>query len=152
MSQQNRRREPGRLDAGTLALFAAVGVAMAIVGVLWGAVSIGSAMAGVNPDLNSNPFVVVLDLFRARLTWPAESTVAAIALSVVVLVAAIGIGVLVGRLRRSSTRVDRSAAYLARGRDLDELSRRGAERTAARLGVKGAPGIPLGRCSRCGST
>ena len=56
-----------------------------------------------------------------------------------------GIGILIGRVRRKRTRVDRSAAYLARGRDLSELGRKGATRTAQRLGVHGTPGIPIGK-------
>jgi len=133
------------MDASTVALFVVMGIVLVVVGVLWGAVTIGSSIEGVNPGLSRNPFTVVADLLRGRLTWPLTSTVAAIALGIVAVAIAVAIAASVTRARRQQTRVDRSASYLARGRDLDELSRQGAARTAARLGVTGAPGIPLGR-------
>ena len=82
-----------------------------VVGVVWGAVALGSRIDGVNPDLTRNPLEVIFGLIRGRVVWPASSTC------------------------RSFFGVPRPR------RDLQELSRKGATRTAARLVVQGTPGI-----------
>ncbi|MCA0180387.1 MAG: TraM recognition domain-containing protein [Actinobacteria bacterium] len=145
MSQTNRRPEPGRVDSTTILIGIVVVLALCIVGVLWGSVTIGSRLDGVNPSLTRNPLEVVFGLIRGRVVWPASSTWLTVVFAVILLAIATGLGILIGRVRGKRTRVDRSAAYLARGRDLSELGRKGASRTAQRLGVQGAPGIPLGR-------
>ncbi|HOW02281.1 MAG TPA: TraM recognition domain-containing protein, partial [Rhodoglobus sp.] len=118
---------------------------LGVVGVLWGSVTIGSRLDGVNPTLTRNPLEVVFGLIRGRVVWPASATWLTVVFAVILLAIATGLGVRIGRVRSKRTRVDRSAAYLARGRDLSELGRKGASRTAQRLGVQGTPGIPLGR-------
>lgn len=145
MSQPNRKREPGALDGTTVAVGIILALLIAVVGVIWAAVALGSRLDGVNPDLTRNPLEVVFSLLRGRVVWPPSSTALAIVFSVIAVAIVAGVGVLVSRVGRRRTRVDRSSAYLARGRDLEELSRKGAGRTAARLGVTGTPGIPLGR-------
>lgn len=145
MSQPNRKREPGALDGTTVAVGIILGLLIAVVGVIWAAVALGSRIDGVNPDLTRNPLEVVFGLIRARVVWPPSSTALAIVFGAIAVAIVAGIGVLVSRGGRRRTRVDRSSAYLARGRDLEELSRKGAGRTAARLGVTGTPGIPLGK-------
>jgi type IV secretory pathway TraG/TraD family ATPase VirD4 len=145
VSQPNRKREPGALDGTTVAVGIILGLLIAVVGVIWAAVALGSRIDGVNPDLTRNPLEVVFGLIRARVVWPPSSTALAIVFGAIAVAIVAGIGVLVSRGGRRRTRVDRSSAYLARGRDLEELSRKGAGRTAARLGVTGTPGIPLGK-------
>ncbi len=145
MSQTNRRPEPGRVDSTTILVGIVVVLVLGVVGVLWGSVTIGSRLDGVNPTLTRNPLEVVFGLIRGRVVWPASATWLTVVFAVILLAIATGLGILIGRVRSKRTRVDRSAAYLARGRDLSELGRKGASRTAQRLGVQGTPGIPLGR-------
>ena len=145
MSQTNRRAEPGRVDSTTILVGIVVVLGLVVVGVLWASVTIGSRLDGVNPSLTRNPLEVVFGLIRGRVVWPASATWLSVVFAVILLAIATGLGILIGRVRGKRTRVDRSAAYLARGRDLSELSRKGASRTAQRLGVQGTPGIPLGR-------
>jgi len=145
VSQTNRRPEPGRVDSTTILVGIVVVLVLGVVGVLWASVTIGSRLDGVNPSLTRNPLEVVFGLIRGRVVWPASSTWLTVVFAVILLAIATGLGILIGRVRSKRTRVDRSAAYLARGRDLSELGRKGASRTAQRLGVQGTPGIPLGR-------
>jgi type IV secretory pathway TraG/TraD family ATPase VirD4 len=145
VSQPNRRPEPSRYDATTVLVGIVVAIALGVVGVLWAAVTIGSHLDGVNPALTRNPLEVVFGLIRGRIVWPPSATWLTVVFGVVVLAIAAGVGILIGRARRHRTRVDRSSAYLARRRDLAELGRKGATRTAQRLGVNGTPGIPLGK-------
>jgi len=145
VSQTNRRAEPGRVDSTTILVGIVVVLGLVVVGVLWASVTIGSRLDGVNPSLTRNPLEVVFGLIRGRVVWPASATWLSVVFAVILLAIATGLGILIGRVRGKRTRVDRSAAYLARGRDLSELSRKGASRTAQRLGVQGTPGIPLGR-------
>ena len=145
MSQPNRRPEPGRYDATTVLVGIVVALALGIVGVLWASMTIGSHLDGVNPALTRNPLEVVFGLIRGRIAWPPSATWLTVVFGLIVVAIAAGIGSLIARARRKRTRVDRSSAYLARGRDLSELGRKGATRTAQRLGVKGTPGIPIGK-------
>jgi len=133
------------VDSTTILVGIVVVLVLCVVGVLWGSVTIGSRLDGVNPSLTRNPLEVVFGLIRGRVVWPASSTWLTVVFAVILLAIATGLGILIGRVRGKRTRVDRSAAYLARGRDLSELGRKGASRTAQRLGVQGTPGIPLGR-------
>lgn len=145
MSEPHRRREPGRLDATSLLVFIVAGVLVAGGAVVWAAVAIGSSVDGVNAGLPTNPFEVIFGVLRGRIAWPASATLFAVLFGAVVAAIAVLIAVAVARAARRRTRVDRAAPYLARGRDLDELARKGAQRTAQRLGVQGSPGIPLGK-------
>lgn len=145
MSQPNRRPEPGRYDATTVLVGVVAAIALGIVGVLWAAVTIGSRLDGLNPSLTRNPLEVLFGLIRGRISWPPSATWLTVVFAVIVVAIAAGLGILIGRARRKRTRVDRSSTYLARSRDLSELGRKGATRTAQRLGVKGTPGIPLGK-------
>lgn len=145
MSQPNRRPEPGRYDATTVLVGILVVLVLGVVGVLWASVTIGSRLDAVNPGLTRNPFEIVFGLIRGRLSWPPSSTWLTVVFGTIAVAIAAGLGILIGRARSRRTRVDRSAAYLARGRDLSELGHKGASRTAKRLGVQGTPGIPLGR-------
>lgn len=145
MSQPNRRPEPSRYDATTVLVGVVVALALGVVGVLWASVTIGSHIDGVNPALTRNPLEVVFGLIRGRIAWPQSATWLTVVFGLIVVAIAAGIGILITRARRKRTRVDRSSAYLARGRDLSELGRKGATRTAQRLGVMGTPGIPLGK-------
>ena len=145
MSQPNRRPEPGRYDATTVLVGILVVLVLGVVGVLWASVTIGSRLDAVNPGLTRNPFEIVFGLIRGRISWPPSSTWLTVVFGTIAVAIAAGLGILIGRARSRRTRVDRSAAYLARGRDLSELGHKGASRTAKRLGVQGTPGIPLGR-------
>lgn len=145
MSEPNRRAEPGRFDATTVLVIVVVVLVAAVLAVVWGAFALGSRIDGLNPDLPANPFDVLFGVLRGRLTWSPAIIVLAALFAAVVLVGAGLIAAAVLRGRGGRTRADRAAPYLARGRDLDELDRRGAQRTAQRLGVQGSPGIPLGR-------
>ncbi|AMM31634.1 Conjugative transfer gene complex protein [Sinomonas atrocyanea] len=49
------------------------------------------------------------------------------------------------RRRSKRSRVDAAAQHMATGRDLRALSLAGATATAQRLGVRGSPGVPVGR-------
>ncbi|MDP9027397.1 MAG: type IV secretory system conjugative DNA transfer family protein, partial [Actinomycetota bacterium] len=145
MSPPNRRPEPGRFDATTVLVGIVVVLVLCVVAVLWASVSIGSRLDGVNPALTRNPLEVVFGLIRGRIVWPPSATWLTVLFSATVVAIAAGLGLLIGRVLRKRTRVDRSVAYLARGRDLSEMGRKGATRTAQRLGVQGTPGIPIGK-------
>jgi hypothetical protein len=145
----NRRPEPGRYDATTMLTAIILVVVLVVVGVLWASVTIGSHLDNVNPGLTRNPLQIVFGLIRGRVLWPASATGLTVMFGLIVVVIGIGVGLLVGRVRRHRTRVDRASTFMASGRDLADLRRKGATRTADRLGVHrspgSSPGIPLGR-------
>lgn len=145
MNEPNRRTEPGRFDATTILILVVVGIVGVALLVVWAAFAVGSQIDEINPELPGNPFDVLFGVLRGRFTWSTAILTLLAVFTVVVLVLAILIAALVLHARRRRSRADRAATYLAKGHDLDELGRRGAERTAQRLGVQGSPGIPLGR-------
>jgi hypothetical protein len=73
---------------------------------------------------------------------------------VVVVLLAVVIGMAVRRVGRRRSRVDRAAAYMGRGRDVEGISQKQAAATAKRLGVRrpaseeSAPASGLGKLSR----
>lgn len=134
-----------QLDPGTVLLWVCIITVVLAVGTVTWAVHLGSALAHDGQRLPANPFELVLGLLTHKVTWPAPSTwiLAGLGLVVLLLVALVARGVLRRRSKRS--RVDAAARHMARGRDLQALSLRGATATAERLGVKGSPGVPVGR-------
>ena len=140
MRQPNRRPEPGRYDTTTVLVGIFLGLILGVVAVLWAEVSLGSLIDGVNSNLTDNPLEMVFGLIRGRLTWPGSSIWLTALFGAVVVAIIVGLAVLIGRRRSRRTRVDHAVPFLARGRDLVELGRTGATRTAHRLGVTGGPG------------
>jgi len=141
----NRRRDPGGLSAETVLL--AVSIVVVVVGVaaINFAVRVGHRIDGTGVVVPGDPFRVVFDVLGGKLPWPAAGTWLLVAVGVLLLVAVAFVMVAVSRYRKGRTRVDRAAAYMGRGRDVEALSRRNAEATAKRLGVTVAAGVPIGR-------
>ncbi|MBX3196227.1 MAG: type IV secretory system conjugative DNA transfer family protein [Microbacteriaceae bacterium] len=133
------------LDGQTIALFVVLGLVVAFVLVVWGAVVFGSRIDQVNDGMSRNPITVVFGVLGGDLVWPASSTWIAVLIGAGLVGAGIFLGALWRRATHHSNRADRGMPYLASGRDLAELTRKGASRTAARLGAATTPGFPLGR-------
>lgn len=114
-------------------------------------------MDGTADDLPSDPFAVVIGLFTGRVAWPASGTWI-LAGAGVLLVVVTGLFVWAwAQGRRQSSRVDRAAAVMGTGRDIEPLSQRNAAAASARWsGQKpsrkpdGPVGVPIGRTVRGG--
>lgn len=143
MSATNKRGQGG-LDGSTIALAVGVGVAIVVLGTVWGAVALGSQLDGVNAGATGDPFEVFFGLIRGKVIWPPSATWMIVVLLVVVAAAAAGIGVAIARARRRRTNVDAAAPHMGRGRQLRSLSATGARQTAQRLGVKDWTGLFIG--------
>lgn len=146
MSQpNNRRRDPGSVSGESIMVLALVGTAF-VVGVgAWLSVTWAHQLAGRSDELPPDPFARVLGIFSGKVAWLPASTWFAIAIVVV----AAGVGgfflwlLLSGQKHR--TRVDRAAAYMGRGRDIEGISEENAVRQAERLGVANSLGVPIGK-------
>lgn len=142
----NRRRDPGGIGAEAALVWVAVLVVLTGAGSIYAAMHLGHRFANTGQTLPTDPFELVFGLIGGDLPWPGEAgwwvlgAVAAAGLLVVVLVL-----VLLGRLRRKRTRVDRAASFMGRGKDVESLTRKNAQATAKRLGVEESPGVPIGR-------
>jgi len=142
----NRRRDPGGIGAEAALVWAAVLIVLTGAGSIYAAMHLGHRFANTGQTLPTDPFELVFGLIGGDLPWPGEAgwwvlgAVAAAGLLVAILVL-----VLLGRLRKARTRVDRAASFMGRGKDVESLTRKSAQATAKRLGVEESPGVPIGR-------
>ncbi|MCX8456559.1 MULTISPECIES: type IV secretory system conjugative DNA transfer family protein [Paenarthrobacter] len=144
MGAPNSGKRSG-LDTETTLLWVVIAVVVAGVGSITGAVHLGSLLSRDGQELPANPFELVFSLISHKVTWPATATGVLIGLGVLALVIAVLVVRAVLRRKAKRSRVDAAAQYMAKGRDLKALSLRGATATAERLGVKGSPGVPVGK-------
>jgi type IV secretory pathway TraG/TraD family ATPase VirD4 len=142
MSASNRRSTG--VDGETLLLIVIVVVAAVAVGTTWLAVTWGSQLDGVNPELTSDPFEVFFGLLRGTVVWPASGTWILATILTILLGLGILLAVTVVRERQRRRGVDSAAGYMGKGRSLDALSTAGAKATAQRLGISDWLGVPIG--------
>lgn len=141
----NRRRDPGGLAGETILIWIAIVAVVVVVGGIYAAMHLGHQLAGTGTVVPTDPFELVFGLFGGDVAWPGAAGwwvlggFAAVLIGLAVLV-----GWLVARMRRNRSRVDRAAAYMGRGRDVEGLSTKAVQKTAQRLGVSAAPGLPIG--------
>ena len=142
----NRRRDPGGLTGEIVLLWVAIVTVTVAVGFVYAAMHLGHKIAGTGVDVPRDPFSVAFGLFGGKLAWPGAPGWWVLGLlGVAALVLMAFVAAAVRRLRKQRTRVDRAAAFMGRGRDVDELTRKSAQAKAARLGVTTSPGVPIGR-------
>ena len=143
MSATNRRNQ-NRIDGSTSAMIVALGLSVAALASVWVAVTAGSKINGVNPNLGSDPFAIFFDLLRGRVTWPTSATWILVATIAVLVLLAVLIGIAIARSPSRRSNVDGAATYMGKGRDLRALSVTGARQTARRLGAGDWLGVPIG--------
>lgn len=134
-----------QLGDETIILWVVIAVVVLGVGSVTLAVHLGSLLAGDGQPLPGNPFALVVGLIKGTVVWPAAATWVLVVLGIVVLALAVLVLWMVLRRKSKRSRVDVAAQHMAKGRDLRALSLRGATATAERLGVKGSPGVPVGK-------
>ncbi len=139
----NRRSQPSRVTGETIALFVLIGAVVVVLGTVYTAATVGHQIAGLPPV--PGPWETLFGVAAGTVAWPIASTLATAGIALVLLVlGGIGVRWWVRRGRRAS-RVDHTARYLGRGRDVTPLTRAAVTETAARLKVTGPPGVPIGR-------
>ena len=143
MSAPNRKGTTGSYTEGML-LFSVLGLLAIVLGGAWVSAHWGASLAGISTPPN-HPVELIAGLVKGEILWPVQSTFIAIGMGTAVLLLATAITVLIFRTGKSRTRVDRAAAHMGRGKDLNHLSTKGAKATAERLGVADSVGVPLGK-------
>lgn len=142
----NRRRDPGGLGAEATLVWIGIVAVTAVVGSTYAAMVLGHQFAGTQVALPRDPFTMVFGLLGGDLPWPGAAgwwVLGAVAFLVILL--ALTVGWVLHRWGASRTRVDRAAAYMGTGRDVQSLTRKSAQASAQRLGVENSPGVPIGR-------
>jgi type IV secretory pathway TraG/TraD family ATPase VirD4 len=147
----NRRRDPGSLSTETILVLVFIVVSVVVGGSVWAAVTLGAQLAGTADDLPDDPFAVVLGALTGDVAWPAPATWILAVLGVVVATLGTLVALWWRRGARTSTRADRAAGRLGFGKDIEPMSVRAVAATAARLGVEGPPGLPIGTTVRGGT-
>ncbi|KAB1636129.1 type IV secretory system conjugative DNA transfer family protein [Pseudoclavibacter terrae] len=106
---------------------------------------IGHRLAGTGQQIPLNPFEVLFGMLEGELTWPGTpGTLVVIAIAIIVLGLVVAWFLWRRKWAKRRTRVDRVSTYMGRGHDVEALSRKSAEASAARLGVEGSAGVPIG--------
>ncbi len=147
----NRRRDPGGLGAETTLIWIGIIAVTAVVGSTYAAMHLGHQFAGTGVALPRDPFTMVFGLLGGDLPWPGVAgwwVLGGVAFLVILL--ALAVGWVLHRWGASRTRVDRAAAYMGIGRDVQSLTRKNAQASAQRLGVEGSLGVPIGRAVSSG--
>jgi type IV secretory pathway TraG/TraD family ATPase VirD4 len=143
VSATNRRSQSG-IDGQTSLLITALALVVVVLGSCWVAVTWGSRVGGVNPQLPVDPFELFFGVLRGTVTWPASATWILTAALAVVAVLGIFVAVAVSRGRRRRSVVDGAATHMGKGKDLRAMSATGAKKTAQRLGTPDWLGVPIG--------
>jgi len=140
----NRRRDPGGLTGETVLLWIGLVLVVLVVGTVYAAVHLGHRIDRTGVDVPADPFALFFGVLGGEVAWPAAG--AWVLVGVLVLAGGLrtSLALAVRARRRRHARVDPAAAYMGRGRDIEALGRKHATKTAARLGVTAAPGLPIG--------
>jgi type IV secretory pathway TraG/TraD family ATPase VirD4 len=141
----NRRRDPGGFGAETLMLLVLIAVVVGGLVLTNVAVRLGAQLDGTAAELPADPFALTFGLVLGRVPWPASATWIIAVFGAVLLALAVLAILGVVRYRKGRTRVDRASTYMGRGKDVEGLSKRNAQAQAARLGVTGSLGVPIGK-------
>ncbi|WP_380164830.1 hypothetical protein [Jannaschia sp. R86511] len=126
----NRRPQPGGASAGTTALAIAIGGVVAGVVAVNVAMRLGHRLDATGVTVPADPFAVVLQVAVGDLPWPASGTLILAVAGLVLLLLVLLVGAALFRSGRGRTRVDRAAAFMGRGTDIQALTRRSAAQTA----------------------
>ncbi|MDF1480338.1 TraM recognition domain-containing protein [Leifsonia sp. H3M29-4] len=141
MSAPSRRSSLDSSAQTWLLLGLAAGAA-AIAGSIVVAFRLGYGLAGM-PLPAGNWGAVLRGLLSGTVAWPLQSWI--VLASLLVVLAAVAT-VIVRLVRRGGhQRIDRAARYMGQGREILDVTRRGAAAKAARLGIEGSPGVLVGR-------
>lgn len=143
MSQpNNRRRDPSGTGTGPLAFIFSVAI---LGGGTWASVYLGHKIEGTEGKLPSDPFQLIIGLITGKVSWPAAGLWVAIGLGVAIVALIVLWLWLTKGGQKNRTRIDRSAQYMGTGKDIEALSKKSAQATAERLGVKDSAGVPIGQ-------
>ncbi len=140
----NRRRQPSFLSPEAILIWIVLILVLVTMGVLYVTLHLGHRFAGTGLSPPANPFEVLFGFFGGDIPWPGTAGWWVLGGVGAAGVAASLLAVLIARRLRGS-RVDRSATFMGRGRDIADLSQRQATTRAVRLGVTASPGVPIGR-------
>ncbi|MFE1400364.1 type IV secretory system conjugative DNA transfer family protein [Nocardiopsis dassonvillei] len=143
--QSNRRkRGPSTVSSETIMIWIGLGLVAAVLAATWIPLHVAAALTDTSTP-PADPFTLLFQLILGDLEWTTAATIVLVLL-ITTAITAVTITVwAVRRWRNRRTRVDSSATYMGRGQDLAALTEAGASKTAERLGVKDAPGVPIGR-------
>jgi type IV secretory pathway TraG/TraD family ATPase VirD4 len=144
VSQAPDRRKQNAGGSDGVLIWVFIGMAAVLVGGIWVGMVFGSKIAGVNPNLPSDPFEIVFGTLKGTYTWPMAATWIVACAAVIVMALVIFFVTMRNRGRSKRSRVDSAARYMGRGKDLAALTTKGARATAQRLGVTDWLGVPIG--------
>nr|WP_197982467.1 TraM recognition domain-containing protein [Frigoribacterium sp. CFBP 13707] len=116
----------------------------------WVGLSAASKIDGTNTDLPRDPFKIATGIKNGTVEWTSLATVLSIVVAVVLLVLVVAAAKIYRPSSKDKTRVDTSARYMGSTKDLLDLQEKRSLEKAARLGVPGRPGVPLGKDMRSG--
>ncbi|MBD8661474.1 type IV secretory system conjugative DNA transfer family protein [Frigoribacterium sp. CFBP 8754] len=148
--QTNRRAEPGRSNPNTVLYTYMFCIVAGAVASAWAGLLAASKIDGTNADLPRDPFKIATGIKNGTVEWTTLATVLSIVVAVVLLILVVAAAKIFRPSSKNKTRVDTSARYMGSTKDLLDLQEKRSLEKAARLGVPGRPGVPLGKDMRSG--
>lgn len=142
----NRRKQPGGMSDEAILGLGAAALVLVVGGSLYAALTLGHRWSGSGVQVPSSPIPALVSFFKGTIPWPGTSGWWVLG-GGAVLVTGLLFLALWGRrvLQKGRSRVDRAAAFMGRGRDIEELGKKSAQAKAKRLGVVQAAGVPIGK-------
>ncbi|WP_026119006.1 type IV secretory system conjugative DNA transfer family protein [Nocardiopsis ganjiahuensis] len=138
-------KAPTGMNTEAVVIWVAIISVVLLVSTVCVAVQAGAWWTGTTAPAPYNPFDQVFGVLGGDIAWTPAHTVALVLQWLLIL----GLLLLVFTYRKGGrARVDDSAAHMGSGDDLEKLTEKGALAKAERLGVKGSPGVPIGRTLR----
>lgn len=141
----NRRRDPGGFSSETILLAALIGLAVAFLILANVGARLGHRLAGTGEQLPADPFAVAIGVLTGSVAWPVQSTVVVAAIILALGLLSIPVVRSLRRSHKQTSRVDRAAVHMGRGRDVESMTTKAATATSQRLGAGTWLGVPIGR-------
>ena len=138
----HRKPQPTRLSPDALLLYLALGALAAACAVVYTATHLAAWLTG-DPAPPADPWATLLGVIDGSVPWTTQASIVLVTL--VLLLAAAGVGVLAARRRgrRGASRVDDTARWLGGHHDITPITTAHATATSTRLGVT-TPGVRIG--------
>ena len=144
-TKQNNTAPSSNVEA--IGIWAFVTIAVTAMATTWSSTHLAATIDNTTAP-PANPFTLLFGIFGGTVAWTTTATKVAVGVGVALLAGFALLGFLVMKMTNKSSRIDKAARHMGRGRGIHSLTAKGAGEVAKRLGVGvgGEPGLQIGKC------